>query len=1104
MAYVRTAARAAALRIALGVLGVAAFVLIAMALQTAVVAQPAPPPHPVRVTGTLALAAPEIAGGRVSEITIPDAAVRLERSDGTAVSDTRTLLNGAFELTAPTIGAYRVCWKVGGETGCDKIFRAGPATTTAGVVRFRMEKPMVIGQVLTADGRACWLNDAFFGIDVATQVSIADAGGVAAAAPVRANVQGQYALFGLTPGRYKVTARCEKARMDADVSVGGAARADLVLPNHAPRLTMAANDGVRDVTRVAPGAVVKLIADAKDRDGDPIEYIWRVNGPSGVLAGGPGPTQQWTLPAQEGLQTAYLMARDGAGGYAFRRFDLRAGPDRFSFSGQVLDEATGAPVSNAAVTVGAAHATTGATGWFQVTTGPLPGDRYVLNIRHPNYALASRVYDRSADSATYQLIPAQVTTFPAAGPITIADTRSAGPCGRREGANPTGAGVRRLAQPQVVTDDGDPRPAEQKKAEAARLLAAQRKLQSLPCDARGAEIVIPAGGLVDGLKRPAAGLVRVAVTTLNPARRALPGDDGATTARGEDAGLLSFGAVHVDLRDGAGGRLNLKPGVTAAVSIPVSEANRPQAKPTIPFWSYDEATGRWVEEGSATLQNTAHGWMYVGATKHFSVLNMDYTVTDVAHATCLRVRISPATRVGWTNLILRNYMTYNGTQQQVKEVALDADEYHGIWRIPFGNPIHTSVRLELRGTFGGHESIILDNIIDTDALPHMTGTVLLPPADYQACPDVELTAAPGILPNYGIADAAGRPAFLTGPFGQFNPTNGDAVATAYYGATGAEGQLGPWWSSHGFTPTGDAVDASFTRADYLNFNDLGFGRDMHCTKYGAGLQDLACYVTNYGLPDQTPANADDALNHNVLKRGATVVMTYDHTAGAEKVQFAVYGGGVATSQRINFADLDGFGPKSVPNLCMVCHGGSPSSGGKSQQARFREFDLQSFRYPAGRQWDYSGPNNTSLTNAELTNFARLNQVVQGTTTGQPIGNLIGAWYTGGFAGSPKPVLPAPPTGWSGNPAGYQVVYGKTCRTCHVARDEGLASHPLTFDSATDFTYFGISKSRVCGSGVPKERVMPNSIVTYKNFWADPARVTQFEILAGQAPGTCGT
>ena len=35
-----------------------------------------------------------------------------------------------------------------------------------------------------------------------------------------------------------------------------------------------------------------------------------------------------------------------------------------------------------------------------------------------------------------------------------------------------------------------------------------------------------------------------------------------------------------------------------------------------------------------------------------------------------------------------------------------------------------------------------------------------------------------------------------------------------------------------------------------------------------------------------------------------------------------------------------------------------------------------------------------------------------------------------------PVLPAPPAGWAGQAAGYHNVYGKSCRTCHVARDEG--------------------------------------------------------------------
>ena len=42
--------------------------------------------------------------------------------------------------------------------------------------------------------------------------------------------------------------------------------------------------------------------------------------------------------------------------------------------------------------------------------------------------------------------------------------------------------------------------------------------------------------------------------------------------------------------------------------------------PTIPLWSFNEATGKWVEEGEARLENG----VYVGTVTHFSWVNLDY------------------------------------------------------------------------------------------------------------------------------------------------------------------------------------------------------------------------------------------------------------------------------------------------------------------------------------------------------------------------------------------------------------------------------------------------------------------------------------------------
>ncbi len=186
----------------------------------------------------------------------------------------------------------------------------------------------------------------------------------------------------------------------------------------------------------------------------------------------------------------------------------------------------------------------------------------------------------------------------------------------------------------------------------------------------------------------------------------------------------------------------------------------------------------------------------------------------------------------------------------------------------------------------------------------------------------------------------------------------------------------------------------------------------------------------------------------------------------------------------------------MPYLCLVCHGGTVNAANKAEFSRFREFDLPSFRYSANRQWAHSGANNNSLNNTELTAFTRLNQMVRGTTVGMPIGRLIDAWYTTGFAGAKKPVLPAPPPAWGGSPGGYHEVYGTACRACHLARDEGNGD--AAYFVFADQANFANTSYIVCGAN----RKMPNAVVTYKNFWASTSRVSQFEALTGISNGTC--
>jgi hypothetical protein len=1038
---------------------------------------------PVHLIGILALRGSQDSKGAAGLVELPDIAVELRApTGGAALSADTTLLDGKFDLTAPKAGTYLLCTTIAKKTSCDNRLVAGNRDRSVGNVVIRPERTIVYGTVLTRDGRPCWMRDHFFGIDFVTDVKAQNAGGDVGS-PVHANVQGEYALFDLPAGGpYDVIATCEKAKVAGAAMAGNMIRRDLVLPNHAPRLDAvgAKTTAGRPTLRAEAGDKVQVAAQAIDRDGDKIQYLWRTPDGNGDVGNSSAPSQVWKLPGEDGLHSVYLLARDGKGGYAYRRFDMPSA-SKVRFSGTVIDEATGAPIKGATASIGADTATTNDRGWFSLDVRPNDRDRYILNVRADNYAEASRIYRDSSTGESYDLIRAKVTRVPAGGKLVFADD-GAGKCGVP--ADGRKRPVRALATPQLITVPGA-RPSNPKTAQGLQALLRAPGAQA-PCDRRGARIAADPGAFVDARTGKTVGAVTGSVATFDPSRRALPGDYGAIGADRAQARLFSYGAVFAEFRGPGGEKLKLADGQSAELRIPIPASQRASAQPVIALWSYDDEKGIWVEEGDAQLQNGPDGPYYVGRTKHFSTINMDIKIDG---GTCARFHVPPGTFSGWSELKLRAYVTFGGTNSQTFETPLNGDQMHAVFRIPFGPATApNTLRFEVTGKFGGVTSILLNNIVDIDTFAIAGSDAYSYPADYEECGvPIELAAPAGVIPAYG-KDASGRPYFLTGPSGGFNPAPADYDPATYYlqiDPGTAKGNLGAWWGLNGFdATTGQAgTGTGFTEAHYLNNNDLGFGRDMHCIK-NAG-DKLACYVTNYGLPDQDPTNADLPI----AKRGATVTMEFDPGAIAgQGVQFYVYGGGVAGSPRIKYADLDGFGPKPVPQLCTVCHGGRYQAVPKlAVGSAFREFDLPSFKYPGGHDWNYGDPVDFGHpSQAEFHNFAALNQMVHDIAPTTKIGNLITAWYPGGFGlADLRPGEPAPPAGWPGatNAALYHGPYGKGCRACHIARS-------LDFDAAS----FGGTSYRVCGLG----RVMPNAVVTYKNFWADSLDIIKYEDAAGFA------
>ncbi len=139
----------------------------------------------------------------------------------------------------------------------------------------------------------------------------------------------------------------------------------------------------------------------------------------------------------------------------------------------------------------------------------------------------------------------------------------------------------------------------------------------------GSKISLPAQGMVTEAGVAYDGMVKVSAKWMSPddpnTNVLMPGDLRAIDNNQSAVQLATFGMLNVELEDANGNALQLAVGSSAQLEIPVPAALRSSAPASIPLWHFDEATGFWVEEGSASFDGTR----YVGEVGHFSTWNFD-------------------------------------------------------------------------------------------------------------------------------------------------------------------------------------------------------------------------------------------------------------------------------------------------------------------------------------------------------------------------------------------------------------------------------------------------------------------------------------------------
>lgn len=237
----------------------------------------------------------------------------------------------------------------------------------------------------------------------------------------------------------------------------------------------------------------------------------------------------------------------------------------------VVKNTAGNPVAGVTVNSGSVTVETNEVGFFTISEGNVVSGRTVVNFKKDGYFNVTRALNTS-EEAVWDVVICEKTN----ATITTEETY---PSGNEE------------------------------------TLAVQDMEVTLPAD----------GYMVDESGRAYTGKVTGEMVYLDPNddnfSEMMPGGDlSAVREDGSSTQLISYGMVAVNLTDQAGNKLQLKDGAEATVDFPIPAGMEANAPAEIPLWSFNEQTGLWEEEGSATLD----GDHYVGTVKHFSWWNLDW------------------------------------------------------------------------------------------------------------------------------------------------------------------------------------------------------------------------------------------------------------------------------------------------------------------------------------------------------------------------------------------------------------------------------------------------------------------------------------------------
>lgn len=125
------------------------------------------------------------------------------------------------------------------------------------------------------------------------------------------------------------------------------------------------------------------------------------------------------------------------------------------------------------------------------------------------------------------------------------------------------------------------------------------------------------------------GTVHVFATYLDPTdpnlSKYMPGDLRGIGSDAYETALQSYGMLQIQLQDDAGNKLQLAPNHTAAITSAIPTTLQASAPANIALWYFNDSTGRWIQQGTATRNGNG----YVGKVSHFTFWGADAPVSTV-------------------------------------------------------------------------------------------------------------------------------------------------------------------------------------------------------------------------------------------------------------------------------------------------------------------------------------------------------------------------------------------------------------------------------------------------------------------------------------------